>query len=520
MDQEKIKAKVLLVDDRPENLLALEAVLADGDYDLVFAHSGEEALKHILIEEFAVILLDVQMPGLNGFETAKLIKGRKVSAHIPIIFVTALSKANEHIKEGYSTGAVDYIFKPFNRTILKSKVDVFVHIFLKQKQIELQRNTLAEKQMELKHQYNNLEKLIQEKTNELVIANQELITSQERFQKIFQFSPNLKAIRSLETGRYLTVNKSWIEMTGYTMDEINSNNGLQFIYTEDEVPLDVQEDLHSQKIRYITKEREVRVGLLSTEKIIINEEECILSVITDITERTKLEKEISRLDSLNLVGEMAAGIAHEIRNPMTTVIGFLQIAKNDTKVPLSEEYINLMLSELKRANGIITEFLTLAKDKTSNKRTENLNNIIQLLFPLLQAEAIMNSKAVHLELGDIPTLHVDEKEMRQMILNIGLNGLEAMSEGGALTIRTFLDENGLVVLEIQDEGVGIAKEVLDKIGTPFFTTKENGTGLGMAICYSIAARHEAQISVKTSKMGTSFFISFANEDCRVRQLHN
>ncbi|WP_261180652.1 PleD family two-component system response regulator [Anaerobacillus sp. CMMVII] len=183
MDQ--AKAKVLLVDDRPENLITLEAALIDSKYELVFANSGEEALRYILQNEFAVILLDVQMPGLNGFETAKLIKGRKTSAHIPIIFITALSKANEHIKEGYLNGAVDYIFKPFNRTILKSKVDVFVHIYLKQKQLEYQKNTLAEQQLELKYQYNNLEKLIQDKTKELILSNNELQVTQERFQKIF-----------------------------------------------------------------------------------------------------------------------------------------------------------------------------------------------------------------------------------------------------------------------------------------------------------------------------------------------
>lgn len=507
MDQGK--AKVLLVDDRPENLLTLEAALTDRDYELVFAHSGEEALKHILQNEFAVILLDVQMPGLNGFETAKLIKGRKSSAHIPIIFITALSKANEHIREGYLTGAVDYIFKPFNRTILKSKVDVFAHIYFKQKQLEQQRNKLAEQQMELQHQFNNLEKVIQDKTKELTLTNQALQTSQERFQKIFQFSPSMKAIRSLQNSRYINVNKSWCELTGYSLEEINASNGLEIISKENYVPLDLQGDLNNIKIKYVTKNNQIRVGLLSTEKININDELCVLSVITDITEQTKLEKEFSRLDSLNLVGEMAAGIAHEIRNPMTTVIGFLQIAKNDLGVPFSEQYINLMLSELKRANGIITEFLTLAKDKASNKKFENLNSIIRLIFPLLQAEALMGSKAVQLELGEIPSLSVDEKEMRQMILNIGLNGLEAMNQGGTLTIRTFLSDDEKVVLQIKDEGIGIKKEVLDKIGTPFFTTKENGTGLGMAICYSIASRHDAVINVKTSDKGTSFYISFS-----------
>ncbi|QOY38652.2 response regulator [Anaerobacillus isosaccharinicus] len=509
---EKSIAKVLLVDDRPENLLVLEASLAGGAYELILAQSGEEALKQILQNDFAVILLDVQMPGLNGFETAKLIKGRKNSAHIPIIFITALSKANEHIKEGYLTGAVDYIFKPFNRTILKSKVDVFVDIFRKQKQLEIQRNNLATQQIELKHQYNNLEKMIQDKTMELVLANRELQTSQERFQKIFQFSPNLKAIRSTKNGQYINVNKSWSDLTGYTLEEINSSNGLEFICTERDTHLDLKGDLSNLKIEYMTKNNELRIGLLSTEKIYINDELCVLSVITDITDRIKLETEISRLDNLNLVGEMAAGIAHEIRNPMTTVIGFLQIAKNDLGAPLSEEYINLMLSELRRANGIITEFLTLAKNKASNKNVENLNSIIQLIFPLLQAEALMSSKEVYLDLGDVPNLSVDEKEIRQMLLNIGLNGLESMIPGGILTIKTFLNELDQVVLQIKDEGRGISKDVLEKIGTPFFTTKENGTGLGMAICYSIAARHDAEISVETSCKGTSFFICFARKN--------
>ncbi|WP_314733497.1 histidine kinase dimerization/phospho-acceptor domain-containing protein [Anaerobacillus sp. CMMVII] len=163
-------------------------------------------------------------------------------------------------------------------------------------------------------------------------------------------------MRSLTNGRYVNVNKSWCDITGYNLEEINSSNGLEIFSADCDIPMDLQGDLSNVKVNYVTKNNEVRVGLLSTEKIFINDETCVLSVITDITERTKLEKEISRLDNLNLVGEMAAGIAHEIRNPMTTVIGFLQIAKNDLGSPLSEQYINLMLSELKRANGIITEF--------------------------------------------------------------------------------------------------------------------------------------------------------------------
>src|SRR4028118_1641405 len=133
---------ILLVDDRPENLLALEAILETLGQNLVRAHSGHEALKHLLRDDFAVILLDVQMPGIDGFETAALIKERDRTRHIPIIFVTAISKDERYVFQGYSAGAVDYFSKPFNPDILKSKVSVFVELFKKSEQVKQQANLL------------------------------------------------------------------------------------------------------------------------------------------------------------------------------------------------------------------------------------------------------------------------------------------------------------------------------------------------------------------------------------------
>jgi signal transduction histidine kinase len=174
---------------------------------------------------------------------------------------------------------------------------------------------------------------------------------------------------------------------------------------------------------------------------------------------------------------------------------------------LSCEHIDLMLEELDRANTIIKEFLTLAKNKTSDKIEQSLNPIIEALFPLIQAEALLAGKRIQLELETCPELYIDDKEIRQLILNLCLNGLEAMSSGGLLTIKTYSEEEE-IVLEIRDEGVGITPEVLDKIGTPFFTTKDNGTGLGLALCYSIADRHHAVIKIQTSDQGTIFSIHF------------
>jgi CheY-like chemotaxis protein len=132
------KAKILLVDDRQENLLALEAILSSLDQILVRANSGEEALKALLVDEFAVILLDVQMPGLDGFETAGHIKRREKTKDVPIIFLTAINNEPHHAFRGYAAGAVDYISKPFDPWVLRAKVSVFVELYMKNRQIREQ----------------------------------------------------------------------------------------------------------------------------------------------------------------------------------------------------------------------------------------------------------------------------------------------------------------------------------------------------------------------------------------------
>lgn len=235
--------------------------------------------------------------------------------------------------------------------------------------------------------------------------------------------------------------------------------------------------------------------------------ENMLSLKEEMARREQMEKEMARLDRMNLIGEMAAGIGHEIRNPMTTVRGFLQLMEEKDRYAQDKEFIKLMLSELDRANSIIAEFLSLAKNKAVDLKENNLNKIIESLFPLIQADALVTDKNIERELGDIPVLLLDEKEIRQLILNLVRNGLEAMSAGGKLMIRTVVDE-GEAVLAVQDEGSGIADELLGKIGTPFFTTKDTGTGLGLAVCHSIAARHKARIDLKSTPEGTTFYVRF------------
>lgn len=586
---EKLNSKVsivhiLIVDDRPENLIAIEAILTSPNYQLHCAHSGEEALRHVLTTDFAVILLDVQMPGMTGFETARLIKMRERTKHIPIIFVTAISQAEEHVKHGYSVGAIDYIFKPFHPDTLKMKIEAFVQMYHYQEQIKLQHellrvigetsndtivtvdesgriqtlnsaagkmfgyspdklsgqpiNSLVPELLSFQHYEENRGSQLIETTairkdghpfpvdiqfGKASIVGQQLyvyairditdrkMMEEERFRKIFDTTPCLIAVRSMKDKRYMNVNESLLNATGFEKhDVINQNfDLLQYLVDSDhKTELNSGEynpwkSSRNIRIRYMTKSGDLREGLMSSEVMEIHGEQCLLSVVTDISERVFLEKEMVRLDRLNLTGEMAAGIVHEIRNPLTTIRGFLQMSKSHP----TKEYTDIMIEELDRAHNIVSEFLSVGASAPTRRQLKQINTVVETLFPLIQSKAMSVNHDIAMELGDCPPLQLDEKELRQLVLNLVLNGLDAMPNGGTITIKTYANDKQ-VVLEIKDQGSGIKEEFLEKLGTPFFSTKSGGTGLGLSVCYGIAARHDAVIQVQSCEKGTTFFVNF------------
>ena len=473
--------KILIVDDRRENCLALEAVLKSPDYQLIFACSGEEALKCLLKDDFAIILLDVQMPGMDGFETAKLIRARKKNKDTPIIFITAIYQDTENIVHGYSLGAIDYLFKPFQPETLKLKVEALAKLYHNQEQIRLQNESLRQRAVEL------------EEINENTLTN-----ILESITDVF-FSLNYQ-------WQFIFVNKEAEKFWLKSREELIGQN-IWDLFPEllpEYYPL-YKEAMNTKEVVHF----EV-MGLHSNvpyEVYVYPSNEGLSVYYRDISERRMFEKEMARMDRLNLVGQMAAGIGHEVRNPMTTVRGFLQLLGDKEEFKQSKDYFDLMIEELDRANSIITEFLSLAKNKAVNLKPLSLNRLIENILPLIQADAMVSDKDIAVELQETEVLPLDEKEIRQLVLNLVRNGLDAMSGSGNLTIRTFM-EGDEVVLTVKDEGSGIKSEDMEKIGTPFFTTKENGTGLGLATCFSITARHNAKIQIDTGSSGTTFFVRF------------
>ncbi len=227
----------------------------------------------------------------------------------------------------------------------------------------------------------------------------------------------------------------------------------------------------------------------------------------DITELKRLQSEIAQLDRLNLVGGIAASIGHEVRNPMTTVRGYLQLMLRRPELRPLQAQMDLMIEELDRVNGIISEFLSLARNKPTEMALHSLSSAVRILMPLMEAEAALRGNEIILKLDEIPDIRIDLKEIRQLLLNLVRNGLEAMSQGGRLTISTYA-QGAEVVLEVADQGCGIPQEYQAKLGTAFFTTKDSGTGLGLLTCYSIVSKHRARLSFDTGSSGSVFRVHF------------
>jgi hypothetical protein len=206
---------------------------------------------------------------------------------------------------------------------------------------------------------------------------------------------------------------------------------------------------------------------------------------------------------------MSASLAHEIKNPLTTVRGFLQIFQNKEQYKDDIENIKLLISELDRAKEIINNFLSISKiEKPNSNNIINLNYSIKEIFPLIRAQALELNKIISLKLDDKLNKQfviIDKDEFKQVLFNLVKNALEASAVKEKVTIKTYT-KNNYAVIAVQDKGTGIPQRIRKKIGTPFFTTKKDGTGLGLSICYNIIDKYKGKISFDTSENGTIFYV--------------
>ncbi|SFR14561.1 ATP-binding protein [Desulfoscipio geothermicus] len=244
----------------------------------------------------------------------------------------------------------------------------------------------------------------------------------------------------------------------------------------------------------------------------VDESDGTIIFLKNITKIKEIELQLARSEKLSIIGELAAGTAHEIRNPLTTVRGFVQVIHQKLRqmgINEFDDQVNLMLAEIDRVNQIITDFLNLAKPKQTQIQLLDINSLLNEVMFLMENEALRQNIKINKVLApSLPSVVGDKDQLSQVFLNIISNAFQAMGEKGVLTIKsTASDDQSMVIIDLIDNGVGIPKGLLDKVFDPFVSTKEDGTGLGLAISNRIIADHRGEIKVTSLPgAGTTFSV--------------
>jgi two-component system sporulation sensor kinase A len=222
--------------------------------------------------------------------------------------------------------------------------------------------------------------------------------------------------------------------------------------------------------------------------------EAILSIGNDITKRKEqTEQLLQKSEKLALLGQMAAGIAHEIRNPLTSIKGFIQLFKSETH---QAEYYDIVLSELDRINTIVGEFLVLAKPTAAVFAEKDVKELLKDVVTLINTQSILNNVQIFVDIESVlPKISCEENQLKQVFLNLLKNAIEAMPSGGNIDVKVKVKAEGEISIQIIDHGIGIPKDRIPTLGEPFYTTKEKGTGLGLMTCYKIIESHSGQLMI-------------------------
>ncbi len=518
------QASILIVDDNESKLLALETILAELDQEMVRAMSGREALRLLLQRDFAVILLDVNMPGMDGFETATMIRQRKRSEHTPIIFVSAISNADQDVARGYSLGAVDYIFAPFDPHTLRAKVGVFVDLYRTARELERQTERLREIERR-EHQrrlYDTSERLKlalragRMDVWEMEIASRSMLWTAAR----------------PESGTRETQSLDYVEfLRGVHPDDRERVHDAfeRSIRTHEDLRVEHRKDNTSDAAAPAFLARamgtdaaapeplcwmELRGRILAVER---NDAPRMIGVAMDVTARKLLEQELvnhqetlqqlvdertnqlRRSERLASIGTLAAGIAHEINNPLNAILLTAECALRYGDRFDAREAFETIRTEAERCGRITKGVLKFSKNEKTAKWPACLNEVVQHALEL--ARVYVAAPGLHLaaELADdLPQIVMNVTEIEQVVINLVKNAAEAAGGEVNVTLRTSL-AGRFARLQVRDDGPGIPQEAISHIFDPFFSTKRaaGGTGLGLSMCHGIIRGHDGVIRVES-----------------------
>ncbi|HEX5043546.1 MAG TPA: ATP-binding protein [Candidatus Polarisedimenticolaceae bacterium] len=495
---------ILLVDDGEENLLALEAVLKDLGHNLVLARSGEEALKQVLDHALAVILLDVRMPGLDGYETAALIRGRPASMHTPIIFVTAADSTPEQVFRGYSVGAVDYIAKPIQPEILRSKVAVFVDLHRKNERLQRQ-----------------AEALLRLKSLEHEVA---LAAAERRRNRFFSLSVDMMGLFDAD-GCLREANPAWERTLGVPVREFEGRRVADRLHEDDQAGFQSfwQETLNEGTTRAFEGRFITRTGWrwLSWSARAYQDEQIVYAVVRDVTPQREamlaLDRHARELARSNADLEQFAFIAsHDLREPLRVITSYAQLLARQYRGRLdgdADEYIGYVTSGVSRMQDMVDDLLAFAQVGKESAQEEDVPMEEALARARENLSRIMEESAALVECDPLPVVRGSRFALTMLFQNLLENAVKYRQEAPP-RIRIRAEEgDGSWTISVADNGIGIQRQHFDKIFRIFQRLhgpgEHEGTGIGLAIAARVVAAGGGRIWVTSEpRVGSTFHFTW------------
>ena len=499
MSEEDLESpSILLVDDHPQNLLALETILSPFGHRLVKAQSGEQALKALLAEDFALILLDVQMPGMDGFETAQLIRSRKRSAHIPIIFITAFHESSSYVHRGYEAGAVDYIVKPIDASILRSKVAVFVDLF---------RTTRLIKQ------------------HAKLIHDQQLLSLELRYRNLTETLP-IPIWADRENGETYYSNRAFLEYAGCGLAGARGLHTRAFVHPDDRAKVifenerQRQPDSYELELRLRRSDGVYRWHLLRSARE--PDKKGRITIATDIDERRKAEDALAvvfgRERAARQKAEEAdrskdaflATVSHELRTPLNAILGWAQLLMTgDIADDQRARAIETIERNAKTQSKLISDLFDVSRMLTGKSHLElkpcNLPKVVRDVIESLQPSIESKKITVDLAIEEIESpVMGDMNRLQQIFWNLLTN---AMKFGASKVHIGLLRKDDSLVLSVADDGQGISAQFLPHVFDRFeqadskTTRSQGGLGLGLSIVKHLVELHGGNVSVYSDGLG-------------------
>jgi PAS domain S-box-containing protein len=536
--------KVLIVDDQPRNLDALEAMLERLTATIVRAQSADEALLSLLQHEFAAIVLDIRMPGMDGYELARLIKQRKRLQHVPILFLTAHMADEQDLLAGYDAGAVDYLSKPINGAVLRSKVSGFIDVYRKSQALarlnDALQNEIAEReraQSELRRINQDLEARVQERTAALVRAHKGVRDNEERLRLALEVTRMAAWEWNLATGQ-MTWSTEPEMLFGFPPGAFGADRRtIRVLHPEDKARVETAIQMALTTGIYDVQYRVVRpdgriVWITDRGRVLPGDDgslERVVGVSRDVTTQREAEHERERLllsarqardeaeRQSRLKDEFLATVSHELRTPMNMVLGWVEILLSGKPIRSTRDALAVIQRNAQLQAKLIDDLLDMNRLMTGNVRLDVapfdigtvLHSTVQGLRPAAEARRVEVMTATHRESDVIG----DSRRIQQVLWNLVHNAIKFSSPGGRVVVRLEQEDNRVRVI-VEDQGRGISANFLPHVFERFRQEDASscreaaGLGLGLSIAKHLVELHGGTINASSDGLdrGATFTV--------------